>query len=622
MDLENTSEHLSLSLVPQNHGKTSAEILSCTLRARNVLEAVFNSSKSTRKLSSDAEMFFSGLIVQRALFENGCRSLMLLVVPTRQDVEDMFEDQNHYIWTDETADQHLGQRLANTRDSFSRILQSILDNLDTMNQELKPLVRRLNGDGKEKFLWKLPWPNSSSNKETHLRRSLEEFGQLNDLFRCCILRAVPPRVNDLTELSQLSTLEASLRLTEVQTARDRELDTQIRCVQEGWQSLFEALSSIWPCQDRSVHSYCAYLDLDSLRDFHSGSNGHIRFRLAVSISPHEETCWIVVHSTRNESGSCQRSDKELSLGSLFRESQSCKEALSATTRDIMFSTEEKLYPSIQGSMHRNSCNKAGPSLQQSEYPDLSLTEDLCTYLQKSISNCRNSMDRKETSYLGYLSTSGIFGHLSFHAQNGENWNIGLFSLDSALQDSNSAISTDDKLRLASRLATAVLQLNTTPWLLNGWSSKDICFYQNDLYNGKADLWKPFLRRHIQGNHSEDSGYEITSLIITNSQLFFLCLVLLELAFSSPLKNLQLPEIIAKDLTVSEREYLRMTWLVETVSRELGSRYAKVVRYCFFHSVVSPELPCLQQPPKCHQISADIVNELNRCLSAWLIQPAI
>ena len=62
---------------------------------------------------------------------------------------------------------------------------------------------------------------------------------------------------------------------------------------------------------------------------------------------------------------------------------------------------------------------------------------------------------------------------------------------------------------------------------------------------------------------KDSGYEIISLMITKSQLYFLCLVLLELAVSSPLRNLQLPESIAKDLTILEREYLTVTRLVET-----------------------------------------------------------
>lgn len=551
--------------------------------------------------------------MQRALFENGCRSLMLLVAPTRQDVEDMFEDQNHFIWMDETADQHLGQRLAGTRNSSIQILQSNLDILATMDQELQQLARRQSGDWKRKFLCKLMWTKPLSNIETHYCKILEELGQSNDLFRCCVLQAVPPRINDLTDISQLSPLEASLH-QKGQIARERELDAYVHCVQEASQNLFDVLSSKWPCQDRSAHSYSAYLDLDSLRAFHSDSSRHIRINLNVSISPHGENFWLVVHSSQSESCFCHRSEEEIDFESLSR-------TISATTRADMFPPNMKVHPPIQELWHSNSDNNDCSSSQQSEHPDLSLTEDLCTYLQKSDLKHRSSGDRKGTSCLGYMTASGIFRHLSFHSQNEENVNNDLFSLDHALLR-HFVTSTEEKLKLASLLAAAMFQLDTTPWLLKGWSSNDIWFFQSDQYDGKTGPQKPFLRRHIQGSHTEDPGYGMASLIVTDSHIFSLCLILLELAFSSPFRKLQLPESIAKDLTVSEREKLTVTWLVETVSRKVGSRYAEVVRYCFSHGLGSQESSSLEQPPPSHRMSVDIVNELNRCLLAWSIEPVI
>lgn len=625
MDSDNTSKRTSPTMVKPDHDKDRVRILPCALRAYNFFEAVFHLSKSLRTLSSNTEIFFSGFIVQRAIFDNGCKSLMLLVAPTRQDVEDMLEDQNHHIWTNETAEEHLGQRLGSARSSCSRILQSIVENLDITNRKLQPFAKRYTGDRKAKLLFKLMGTKSSSNLGTHISRFSEELGQLNDLFRCCILQAVPPSVNDLIDLPQFtSEAEASLRQKEGKIAKERELDAHISDVQEALQSLLESLSSEWPCQDRSVHSYSVYLDLESLRDFRPGSNEHIRFNLAVSVSPHEETCWLVVHSTQGEYCFCQQSDREFSLGSLYSEDQACKGTISATSKDAILSPNVEVHPSTQGPVNSSSANNKCPSSERGEYPDLSLTEDLCTYLQKSKLRWRSSVNREETPCLGYLKTSGILSHLNFHVQNVDILN-GLFSLDRALlraQDSHFAISTEDKLRLASLLATAIFQLDQTQWLLKGWSSKEIYFFQSDQYNGKTDLQKPFLRRHIQGNDTEDSDCEITSLIITNSQPFALCLILLELAFSSPLRKLELPEKIAKDLSNSERDHLKMTWLVETVEREVGSRYATVVRYCYFHSFGSRELLSIGKPSKSHQISADIVSELNRCLLAWLMKPAI
>lgn len=617
-DNTNTSRNMTLKFFKRDHSNEFTGILPCTLRTRNYFEAVFSLSKAIRKLSSSTDTFFSGLIVQRAIFENGCRQLILLVAPTRQDVQDMFEDPNHYIWTDEAADQYLGQRLASTRSSCSRMLQYIQDNLGTMNQELRPLASRHSGDWKAKVMPKPMWRTKASlNVEIDLCRFLKDLGQYNDLFRCCILQVVPPRINDLADLLQLSTLEKSLRQNEVQAAKERTRDAHLRCVQGAFQDFFEALFSKWPCQHRFVHSHSVYLDLDSLKNFEKGSNGHIRFDLAVSISPHEETTWVVIHSTQSKACCCEPSDRGMSLGSLYGESQDCMETISAAAEDVIHSPIVKLYHSKQGSVRSSSGIKLSSSSQQSEFTDLSQTDDLCTYLQKSSWKWRYSMDLKETSCLGYMKTSGIFTHLTFHAQNKRKMDNDPFSLDCALlQSQDPQFAIEDRLRLASLLATAMLQLHATPWLLEGWRSKDILFFQCDQQDGKTGLQKPYLRRHIQGNRKEDLSYGKLNFTIINTHLFSLCLILLELAFSSPLRNLQLPERIAKDLTVSEREDLTMTWLVETVSREVGSRYAKVVRYCFFHSVGSQELPSLEQSSRCHQKYPDIVDELNRCLLAW------
>lgn len=619
-DNTNTSKHVSLKFFKRDHCSDFTGILPCALRARNYFEAVFILSKSIRKLSSNTDIFFSGLIVQRAIFENGCRQLILLVAPTRQDAQDMFEDPNHYIWTDKAADQHLGQRLANTRSSCSRMLQYIQDNLGTMIQELRPFASEHSEDWKAKVMHKLMWRTKSSlNIEIDLCRFLKDLGQYNDLFRCCILSVVPPRINNLADLLQISTLERPLRQNEVQAAKERARDAHLRCVHGAFQDFFEALFAKWPCQHRFVHSHSVYLDLDSLKNFERGSNGHIRFNLAVSISPHEETTWVVIHSTQSKACCCERFGRGMSLGSLYGGSQDCMETISAAAEDDTHSPIVKLYHSKQGSVRSSSGIKLSSSSQQSEYTDLSQTEDLCTHLQKSSLKWRYSVDRKETSCLGYMKTSGIFTHLTFYAQNARKMDNDPFSLDCALlQSQDPQFAIEDRLRLASLVATAMLQLHTTPWLLEGWRSKDILFFQCDQYDGKTGLQKPYLRRHIQGNRKGDLSYGEPNLTIINTHLFSLCLILLELAFSSPLRNLRIPERIAKDLTVSEREHLTMTWLVETVSREVGSRYAKVVRYCFFHSASSQELPSLEQSSTCHQKYPDIVDELNRCLLAWSI----
>lgn len=130
------------------------------------------------------------------------------------------------------------------------------------------------------------------------------------------------------------------------------------------------------------------------------------------------------------------------------------------------------------------------------------------------------------------------------------------TLEQVLENANitsTAIALPEKLRLARLLARAVLRFHATLWLNREWQSKDVVFCKLEggpLRSAHAPYLKARVNtpagrdpRQLPGiDHDIDQANpQSIRTPIRNRMIFNLGVMLVELAYDSPLQELQLPE---------------------------------------------------------------------------------
>lgn len=139
----------------------------------------------------------------------------------------------------------------------------------------------------------------------------------------------------------------------------------------------------------------------------------------------------------------------------------------------------------------------------------------------------------------------------------------------------------DRLCLAKILALAVLQYYTTPWLTIAWRSEDILFFNDQRANTVAsgpNFSRPHLNvRVIAPNQRKDEGSKAPRSLAPNSLLFGLGVVLLEIAYSAPLKSLQQPCDLENGIENQYTDFFTTRRLVNSIGREMGSSYGTIVK---------------------------------------------
>jgi hypothetical protein len=151
------------------------------------------------------------------------------------------------------------------------------------------------------------------------------------------------------------------------------------------------------------------------------------------------------------------------------------------------------------------------------------------------------------------------------------------------------LSLYEKVRLARKLATAVLQYNSTPWLKESWRSRDIYFFDaisNSLDNQAARLAEPNFSVQVsekaqallENHESKIQPYA------DNQILFGLGVVLLELGYESTMASLQSSsdsEEMDPKHSEASCEFMQAKRLSGSplLSRKMGSAYNRIVNRC-------------------------------------------
>jgi hypothetical protein len=148
---------------------------------------------------------------------------------------------------------------------------------------------------------------------------------------------------------------------------------------------------------------------------------------------------------------------------------------------------------------------------------------------------------------------------------------------------NCGIAQGERLRLSRKLATAVLQFYSTPWLRNTWSSSDVLFqrHQPSTIGQIEDLKEPFVDVSVRELTTATSGTQPTPCypFASNDFLFGLGVMLLELAYQKPLKSMQKACDVANSLDERHTLFFTAKRMSRLVSAKSGSRYGEIVRKC-------------------------------------------
>ena len=138
----------------------------------------------------------------------------------------------------------------------------------------------------------------------------------------------------------------------------------------------------------------------------------------------------------------------------------------------------------------------------------------------------------------------------------------------------------DRLRLAKILATAVLQYHSTPWLRLSWRSEDVYFFGNEPASSQdlPSIISPHLNVKVKGPCEQlpRASTFPPHTLARNPLLFSLGVVLLEIAHTSTIDNLQRPIDLDSGRGNEYTEFFAARRLAKSAKTDMGPTYHKVV----------------------------------------------
>lgn len=352
--------------------------------------------------------------------------------------------------------------------------------------------------------------------------------------------------------------------------------TYFRDVQEASSKLYDVLSSLWQCKTQKEHFANICLDIKDDRYLHGLRK--TRFDLAW-------TCPAPIHISEKATDSLRISIETLHESRL---STSRASPTGSTRQALELALETAIRHTSQPIRSTQSCSNP-QEMSNAEVAavlqDLCTIPNLCHYLGKQPSDA-------STNCVGFLQTTDTFKHLIYVPQSRVPEESVLKTLEDALiatRSNSERIPLPEKFSLAKNLARAVLHFRSTPWMNKDWRSRDIVFLGSKDF-AQDSLGPPFLKAIVKIRSDENNRQPEFSQsagppnnphprsLVRNQTFYSLGVMLIELAYDSPLQDLQIPEDEQGDLYTC---YWTATRLADRLWRELGPKYADAVKTCLY-----------------------------------------
>ena len=240
----------------------------------------------------------------------------------------------------------------------------------------------------------------------------------------------------------------------------------------------------------------------------------------------------------------------------------------------------------------------------------------------------------QSNCLGFLSDGSGIPHGLYRAHNapvrGRTVTVTLSEMlashtDPSCTGNHCSLLLKDRIQVAVKLACTVLQLHSSPWLNERWSSEDILLLHEGVDLDDRALVEPYVRKiftsstdRVAQPSSNPGGFSVAGPRpwILNEALFALGLVLLELAYDRPLRSFQKPEDLGDDGEPNAFTDMMVARRLElTVEKAAGATFATVVRRCL-HCTFDVDKPDLDDPKFYRAVYIGVVKPLMELLAVW------
>jgi hypothetical protein len=141
----------------------------------------------------------------------------------------------------------------------------------------------------------------------------------------------------------------------------------------------------------------------------------------------------------------------------------------------------------------------------------------------------------------------------------------------------------ERYNLALTLASSVLYLNSTPWLMDQWAAKDILFHRTENAIHPIEIDRPHVAPSlVEQNKGMPNGHKARGFQNKNSVLLALAIALLELYFGTSAGKYQEDELGAADPLLHSNPWLLCSmahrWAEESQD-DLSAAFLSAVRHC-------------------------------------------
>ena len=406
-----------------------------------------------------------------------------------------------------------------------------------------------------------------------------------------------------------------IELLETDLATNQKFE-EFSFINQASKQLYEVISD--SCQQHEEHLTCFCTEVDQVFT-PTGTVAQVKFRLGLVHSQSKTSpCWQNLAWFEIESAS---SDYEYSDGRVHETQQSSNflgslksSAFDQSTARLKRTRRHPVPRSVIGGATSPGQSNIGPP---SQTQDESINKDICKFIELDI-----KQPEKPSICCGFLKPSGSYKNRLYRVAlqdcSMQSEAVSLKDLISQNRDGIfGRISPYDRVRLAQKLASAVLQFYSTPWLHGSLSSKDILFFGIHLVD-VPKLTPPHFEVKIYSSKAKGkaAGSAFSTIKETiNSILVNLGIVLLEIAHRSTCEEL-VRTLIASLPTGDRRSQKPIEELLASVPRhsDMGGSYHKIVNDILHgHICASEALGEGQLPSIIHQRVviplADVVHQV-------------
>ena len=253
---------------------TSGGIVPSLAGIHQQFKDVMSAIKSNRKSFPGVADLALKIEIQQVAFEDGCKGLLATVAKSRQDVDQMIEDQGHPIWKDTSAHRNLDTMMAR----FYCVCRAALERFHESLDDFRAGLHALSGRGTEKYrFWRDRSNPPASGIIVDLAKLVQNLKSYNDIFCTLVWQAVPRRSGCQIGSSFRQNL-SYLYVPQATSGRYHHFD----CIQRASQNLYNLLSTVWTCEEHEPRSLIFALSLESAKLGASVQAEDFRFNVAVT----------------------------------------------------------------------------------------------------------------------------------------------------------------------------------------------------------------------------------------------------------------------------------------------------------------------------------------------------